>query len=166
MEAPSGTTWTSSWSPHTRASRLDHISQMLREELDLDDPKCGGAIIYCSRRKGTEEVAEFLNQKGIAAEHFHAGMTPEEKRDIQERFVSCQLRILAATSAFGMGIDRPDIRLILHSDMPGSLENYIQEAGRAGRDQQHARCVLLYTPEDTEDQFSLNARARHQPPRH
>ena len=146
--------------PTTRASRLDHISQLLREELDLDDPKSGGAIIYCSRRRGTEDVAEFLNQQGIPAEHFHAGMTPEEKRDIQERFVSGELRILAATSAFGMGIDRPDIRLILHSDMPGSLENYIQEAGRAGRDQQHARCVLLYTPEDTEEQFSLNARAR------
>ena len=146
--------------PTTRASRLDHISQLLREELDLDDPKSGGAIIYCSRRRGTEDMAEFLNQQGIPAEHFHAGMTPEEKRDIQERFVSGELRILAATSAFGMGIDRPDIRLILHSDIPGSLENYIQEAGRAGRDQQHARCVLLYTPEDTEEQFSLNARAR------
>ena len=146
--------------PTTKATRLDHISQLLREELDLDDPKSGGAIIYCSRRRSTEEVAEFLNQKGIPAERFHAGITGEEKRDIQERFVSGDLRILAATSAFGMGIDRPDIRLILHSDMPGSLENYIQEAGRAGRDQQHARCVLLYTPEDTEEQFSLNARAR------
>ena len=146
--------------PTTRASRLDHIRQVLREELDLDDPKSGGAIIYCSRRRGTEDVAEFLNQQGIPAEHFHPGMTPEEKRDIQERFVSGELRTLAATSAFGMGIDRPDIRLILHSDIPGSLENHIQEAGRAGRDQQHARCVLLYTPEDTEEQFSLNARAR------
>ena len=151
--------------PTTRAGRLDHISQLLQEELDLDDPKSGGAIIYCSRRRGTEDVAEFLNQQGVPAEHFHAGMMPEEKRDIQERFVSGELRILAATSAFGMGIDRPDIRLILHSDMPGSLENYIQEAGRAGRDQQHARCVLLYTPEDTEEQFSLNARAPHQPTR-
>ena len=146
--------------PTTKASRLDHISQLLREELDLDDPNSGGAIIYCSRRKGTEDVAEFLNQQGIPAERFHAGISGEEKRDIQERFVSGELRILSATSAFGMGIDRPDIRLILHSDMPGSLENYIQEAGRAGRDQQHARCVLLYTPDDTEEQFSLNARAR------
>ena len=146
--------------PTTKASRLDHISQLLREELALDDPNSGGAIIYCSRRKGTEDVAEFLNQQGIPAERFHAGISGEEKRDIQERFVSGELRILAATSAFGMGIDRPDIRLILHSDMPGSLENYIQEAGRAGRDQQHARCVLLYTPDDTEEQFSLNARSR------
>ena len=146
--------------PTTKASRLDHISQLLHEELDLDDPRSGGAIIYCSRRKGTEAVAGFLNQQGIPAERFHAGISGEEKRDIQERFVSGDIQILAATSAFGMGIDRPDIRLILHSDIPGSLENYIQEAGRAGRDQQQARCALLYTPEDTEEQFSLNARAR------
>ena len=72
--------------PTTKASRLDHISQLLREELDLDDPNSGGAIIYCSRRKGTQDVAEFLNQQGIPAERFHAGINGEEKRDIQERF--------------------------------------------------------------------------------
>ena len=139
----------------TNATKLDHIRQVLEDEL-AGQPD-GGAIIYCSRRRHTEDIANFLNSTGMIASHFHAGLSPDEKRETQERFISGDLRILAATNAFGMGIDKSDVRLVLHSDIPGSLENYMQEAGRAGRDQQHARCILLYTPEDTEQQFSLNA---------
>jgi ATP-dependent DNA helicase RecQ len=71
-----------------------------------------------------------------------------------------ELRIIAATNAFGMGIDKPDIRLVVHADMPGSLENYLQEAGRAGRDRDHAKCILLFSRDDIERQFSLSARSR------
>ena len=79
---------------------------------------------------------------------------------MQESFINGGLRVIAATNAFGMGIDKPDVRLVIHADIPGSLENYLQEAGRAGRDQQSARCVLLYTPEDVENQFGMSAYSR------
>src|SRR5690606_29081424 len=96
----------------------------------------------------------------LSAEHFHAGLPPEEKRGIQERFRTGEVRIIAATNAFGMGIDKPDIRLVVPGDIPGSLQNYLQEAGRAGRDRAHANCVLLFTAEDVERQFSPSARSR------
>ena len=119
-----------------------------------------GAIVYCSIRKAAEEVAEFLRSQGFSAAHYHAGLKPEEKRDVQQQFGDGSLRVIAATNAFGMGIDKPDIRLVVHADIPGSLENYLQEAGRAGRDGDAARCVLLFSIDDIERQFSLSARSR------
>nr|WP_287319706.1 helicase-related protein [Mesorhizobium sp.] len=129
-------------------------------EAKLPQDGASGAVVYCATRSETQRVADFLKQQGLAAERFHAGLTPEEKRDIQERFRIGELRIIAATNAFGMGIDKPDIRLVVHGDIPGSLENYLQEAGRAGRDRAHANCVLLFAVEDVERQFSLSARSR------
>ena len=79
----------------------------------------------------------------MEADFFHAGVPPETKKNVQQSFIGGELRVIAATNAFGMGIDKPDVRLVVHADIPGSLENYLQEAGRAGRDQQAARCVLL-----------------------
>lgn len=119
-----------------------------------------GAVVYCATRKGTEEVAEALKVQGLKAAHFHAKLSAEEKRTVQEAFRVGDLRVIAATNAFGMGIDKPDIRLVLHADIPGSLENYLQEAGRAGRDRQPADCVLLYHADDVERQFTLSARSR------
>ena len=87
-------------------------------------------------------------------------MPPETKKNVQESFIRGELRVIVATNAFGMGIDKPDVRLVIHADIPGSLENYLQEAGRAGRDQQQARCVLLYTLDDVELQFGMSARSR------
>ena len=121
------------------------------------------AIIYCSTRRGTEELAEFLVEKRNDpdyADYYHSDIGPERKKQVQARFIEGNLQIIVATNAFGMGIDKPDIRLVVHVDMPGSLENYLQEAGRAGRDQKQARCVLLFTPEDIENQFRLSARSR------
>ncbi|WP_419921266.1 RecQ family ATP-dependent DNA helicase [Candidatus Poriferisodalis sp.] len=120
----------------------------------------GGAIVYCATRRRTEEVADFLQEQGMAADRFHAGLPPEEKKTVQQRFIEGDLRVIAATNAFGMGIDKPDVRLVIHADIPSSLENYLQEAGRAGRDQEQAHCVLLYTKEDVERQFGLSARSR------
>lgn len=145
--------------PTSPAEKLAHIAQLL--EADLQPAPCrNGAIVYCASRKKTEEVAQFLRQKGWEAEHFHAGLQPERKKTTQQRFIAGDIRVIAATNAFGMGIDKPDVRLVIHADMPGSLENYLQEAGRAGRDQSEARCVLMYTQEDVEWQFGMSARSR------
>lgn len=144
--------------PTTVSEKLAHVHQVLLANLPPDMP--GGAIVYCATRKQTEEVADFLREKGVLAEHFHAKLAPETKKSVQERFIRGELRVIAATNAFGMGIDKPDVRLVIHADIPGSLENYLQEAGRAGRDRQAARCVLLYTQEDVERQFGMSARSR------
>ena len=144
--------------PTSSAAKFSDIHQILMADLPSDEP--GGAIVYCSTRSQTEQVAEFLREKGIDADHFHAGLPPETKKNVQESFISGQLRAIVATNAFGMGIDKPDVRLVIHADIPGSLENYLQEAGRAGRDQQAARCVLMYTQDDVERQFGMSARSR------
>ena len=144
--------------PTSSAAKFSDIHQILTADLPPDEP--GGAIVYCSTRSQTEQVAEFLREKGIDADHFHAGLPPETKKNVQESFISGQLRAIVATNAFGMGIDKPDVRLVIHADIPGSLENYLQEAGRAGRDQQAARCVLMYTQDDVERQFGMSARSR------
>jgi len=144
--------------PTDKAKKFGDVVMVLEEAL----PKSGssGAIIYCSTRSSTENVADFLKERGFAAAYYHAGLKPEEKRDVQMQFASGELRVIAATNAFGMGIDKPDIRLVVHADIPGSLENYLQEAGRAGRDRDHARCILLFSRDDIERQFSLSARSR------
>ena len=144
--------------PTTGGEKFDHIRQVLDSYLPPHVP--GGAIVYCATRRRSEEVAEFLQLKDVAAEHFHADVPPETKKDVQQRFIAGELRAIAATNAFGMGIDKPDVRLVVHADIPGSLENYFQEAGRAGRDRKPAHCVLLYAPDDVERQFGLSAHTR------
>ena len=144
--------------PTRSGAKFSDIHQILSSDLPTDEP--GGAIVYCATRRQAEEVAEFLQAQGMTADHFHAGLPPETKKNVQQSFIRGDLRAIAATNAFGMGIDKPDVRLVIHADIPGSLENYLQEAGRAGRDQQTARCVLLYTQDDVERQFGMSARSR------
>ena len=116
----------------TPGEKFSHIHQIL--EADLPPHLPGGAIVYCATRRQAEDIAAFLSRKDVAAEHFHAGLSPEIKKTVQQRFIDGELRVIVATNAFGMGIDKPDVRLVVHADIPGSLENYLQEAGRAGRD--------------------------------
>ena len=144
--------------PTSSSEKFAHIHQII--ETDLPAGERDGAIVYCATRRQTEEVTEFLQAKGMAAGYFHAGLQPETKKNVQESFIRGDLRVIVATNAFGMGIDKPDVRLVVHADIPGSLENYLQEAGRAGRDQEAARCVLLYTQDDVERQFGMSARSR------
>lgn len=140
--------------PVTAAEKYDVIARTLND--NLSDTK-GSAIVYCASRKGTETLSRFLNDRGIVCQAFHAGRTEPDKRNIQEEFVSGTIPVICATNAFGMGIDKKDIRLVIHADIPGSLENYLQEAGRAGRDQDLADCILLYEQDDIDSQFALNA---------
>ncbi len=144
--------------PTSGGEKFADIYQVLTTHLPPD--AAGGAIIYCATRRRSEEVAEFLQRKDVAADYFHAGLPPETRKDVQRRFINGELRAIAATNAFGMGIDKPDVRLVIHADIPGSLENYLQEAGRAGRDRAAARCVLLYAADDVERQFGMSARSR------
>ena len=138
--------------------KLAHLHDIVESYLPADLE--GGAIVYCATRRNAEKVAQFLNDKGTHADHFHAGLTPERKKQVQDDFIEGRLKAIAATNAFGMGIDKPDVRLVIHADIPGSLENYLQEAGRAGRDNDAAHCVLLYTNEDIERQYGMTARSR------
>jgi ATP-dependent DNA helicase RecQ len=125
------------------ASRLKALQDPLKNQGD------GAAIVYTGTRRDAEEVAEFVNSIiGIKTQHYHAGLLPEERTRIQDEFMAGDLSIVVATNAFGMGIDRPDVRQVIHYSMPGSLEAYYQEAGRAGRDELPARAVLLYSPDD------------------
>lgn len=108
----------------------------------------GSAIIYTSSRKKAEEVSQFLATKGINCSYYHAGLTAIERRRVQEEFIDGGIRVICATNAFGMGIDKKDIRLIVHYNMPGSIENYYQEIGRAGRDNNESTVFMLYDERD------------------
>ena len=142
--------------PLPKAGKLSRTHELIEEHLTAnDDP--GGIIVYAATRKETEEIRDFLFHQGLVAEAFHAGIGPTDKRDIIEAFIAGDLPVICATNAFGMGIDKENIRLVIHYNMPGSLENYIQEAGRAGRDLKPARCVLLYDEQDAKLQFSMKS---------
>lgn len=142
--------------------KLATAAALLRETLGLDGDTAplGSAIVYFATRSATEEAAAYLSREGLPAEPFHAGLEPPLKQRVQDDFLAGTVPIICATNAFGMGIDKPDVRLVVHADVPGTLENYLQEAGRAGRDRGQARCVLLYSAPDVEKQFRLLARAQ------
>ncbi|GHT35220.1 ATP-dependent DNA helicase RecQ [Bacteroidia bacterium] len=109
----------------------------------------GSAIVYVRDRQKTKEIAQFLSQNEITADFFHAGLSNEAKDRKQEAWKKGACRVMVATNAFGMGIDKPDVRLVVHIDLPDSLEAYFQEAGRAGRDEQKAYAVLLFSKADS-----------------
>lgn len=108
----------------------------------------GSTIIYVRNRRRTKEITELLHNEGITADFYHAGLDDATKDIRQQRWQTGESRVMVATNAFGMGIDKPDVRLVIHMDLPDSIEAYFQEAGRAGRDGQKAYAVILYAPSD------------------
>jgi len=111
----------------------------------------GSGIVYCKSRKRTREIEEFLNLNGIKASHYHAGLSNEVRNLRQEEWINNKTRVMACTNAFGMGIDKPDVRAVIHYDVPDALENYYQEAGRAGRDGKKAYAVLFFNEQEIKD---------------
>jgi len=117
----------------------------------------GTGIIYCKSRKRTKEISELLQLQGISSDYYHAGLKQEERNKKQEAWIKNEIRVIVCTNAFGMGIDKPDVRTVIHADIPDCLENYYQEAGRAGRDGKHSFAVLLYADKDLEELNDLSA---------
>jgi ATP-dependent DNA helicase RecQ len=118
--------------------------------LDILTKVAGSSVIYVLNRKETRDIATFLQQNNISAGHYHAGLPSEQRAQMQDAWIKGQIRVIVATNAFGMGIDKPDVRSVIHLTLPDSLEAYFQEAGRGGRDGNKAYAVLLYNQSDSD----------------
>lgn len=141
------------------ADKKDYIASYLRSR-----PKDAG-IIYASTRKEVEEVHRYLNRLGISAGRYHAGLSDEERSRSQELFLYDMTKVMVATNAFGMGIDKSNVRFVIHYNLPKNLESYYQEAGRAGRDGEPGECILLFAPQDIMTQKFLLEQGDSEPER-
>ncbi len=126
------------------------VDSKINKTIDILNSVQGCSIVYCRNRKQTKNIAHLLSLQNISADFYHAGLLQEERNAKQQSWIQNQTRVIVCTNAFGMGIDKPDVRTVIHYDVPDCLENYYQEAGRAGRDGKKAYAVLLYNTEDVD----------------
>lgn len=127
------------------------VDSKLNKTIDVLNNVQGSSIVYCRNRKETKRIAQLLQQQNISADFYHAGLPQEERSNKQTGWVQNKTRVIVCTNAFGMGIDKPDVRTVVHYNTPDCLENYYQEAGRAGRDGKKAYAVLLYQGMDEKE---------------
>ena len=139
-----------------------NVASKQKKLLEILNNVAGSAIVYCKSRKLTKEVADLLMLNGINADHYHAGLLNDERNKKQEDWIKNKTRVIVSTNAFGMGIDKPDVRAVVHYNVPDCLENYYQEAGRAGRDEKKSYAVLLYNNKELEE-LQLQADIRFPP---
>ena len=133
------------------------VDSKINKVIEILNKVQGSAIVYCKSRKRTKEIAELLQLQNIIADFYHAGLPQEERNKRQENWIKNKTRVIVCTNAFGMGIDKPDVRSVVHADVPDCLENYYQEAGRAGRDGEKSFAVLLYDDNDITELEGLAA---------
>jgi ATP-dependent DNA helicase RecQ len=133
------------------------VDSKLNKALEILKNVNGSSIVYCKSRKLTKKISELLHLQHLNADFYHAGLSHELRNKKQEAWLNNETRIMVCTNAFGMGIDKPDVRTVIHYDIPDCLESYYQEAGRAGRDEKRSYAVLLYNTEDENDLKNLPA---------
>jgi ATP-dependent DNA helicase RecQ len=127
------------------------VDSKINKAIEILNNVAGSSIVYCKNRRLTNYVSQLLNLQKISADYYHAGLTQEERNQKQEDWINNKTRVIVCTNAFGMGIDKTDVRTVIHYDTPDCIENYYQEAGRAGRDGKRAFAILLYHATDIEE---------------
>lgn len=127
------------------------VDSRINKIIEILNNVPGTGIVYCKSRKRTKEISELLQLQNISADYYHAGLSQEERNSKQEAWINNKTRVIVCTNAFGMGIDKPNVRTVIHADVPDCLENYYQEAGRAGRDSKTAYAVLLYDEREIQE---------------
>jgi ATP-dependent DNA helicase RecQ len=136
--------------PNLSYSAFD-VSSKTNRIVEVLSKVNGTGIVYCRSRRRTKEISDLLNLNNISSDFYHAGLKQEERNAKQDAWLHNRTRVIVCTNAFGMGIDKPDVRIVIHADVPDCLENYYQEAGRAGRDGKRSYAVLLYSEEEMKD---------------
>lgn len=134
---------------------VEQCDDKINRIITITEKISGSGIVYCKTRKKTKELSDALKQRGVESDFYHAGLDQETRKKKQKWWIEGNIRIIVCTNAFGMGIDKADVRLVVHADVPDCIESYYQEAGRAGRDGETAHAILLYRKQELEELRAL-----------